>query len=132
MPGRPSGTPPGYCGIRIEQSRVAGVSGMQHLRERQLRAYDDAVGASILSGFGTVLAFRLMDTASRNLVQERYGANRKQIITFAPVRADGVKQDIVAGHVIEDWDLSRLKRGQCIACLPEGPPVLFEFGKYSR
>ena len=97
-----------------------------------LRAYDNAVGASILSGFGTVLAFRLMDTASRNLVQERYGANRKQIITFAAVRAEGVKQDIVAGHVIEDWDLSRLKRGQCIACLPEGPPVLFEFGKYSK
>jgi type IV secretory pathway TraG/TraD family ATPase VirD4 len=95
-----------------------------------LHAYGAAIGASILSGFGTVLAFRLMDSGSRDLVRERYGANRKQITTFAPVRSEGVQQVTVMGNVIEDWDMSRLGRGECIVCFPEGPPRLFQFAEY--
>lgn len=97
-----------------------------------LHAYGSAVGASILSGFGTVLAFRLMDSGSRDLVRERYGANRKQITTFAPVRSEGVQQLTVMGNVIEDWDMSRLVRGECVACFPEGPPALFQFAEFHR
>lgn len=96
-----------------------------------LHAYGSAVGASILSGFGTMLAFRLMDSGSRDLVRDRYGANRKQITTFAAVRAEGVQQVTVLGNVIEDWDMSRLGRGECIVCFPEGPPRLFQFAEYT-
>lgn len=95
-----------------------------------LHAYQTGIGESILSGFGTVFAFRLMDGTSRQLVRDRFGANRKQITTFNAVRSQGVQQIVVEGNVIEDWVLSGLTRGQCIVSLPEGPPFFFFFREY--
>jgi hypothetical protein len=92
--------------------------------------YPRGAGESILSGFGTVLAFRLADEASRILVRERYGKNRKQISTYAPVRHEGVRQTVVSGNVIEDWDMSGLARGQCIALPPHEPPFLLPFSEF--
>jgi hypothetical protein len=97
-----------------------------------LNAYGAQEGSSILSGFGTVFAFRLMDDASRDLVRQRFGANRKQVSTYAAVRTQGVHQVVVAGNVIEDWDLSGLGEGQCVVSLPEGPPFRFWFTKYQK
>jgi type IV secretory pathway TraG/TraD family ATPase VirD4 len=94
-----------------------------------LASYGEAAGRSILSGFGTVFGFRMMDNDSRDLIRQRYGTNRKQIILFAAVRSEGVQQIPVLGHVIEDWDLSGLAVGQCIVSLPEGPPFLFPFAE---
>ncbi len=93
-------------------------------------AYGPETAGSILSGFGTVLAFRLTDDASRTLVRERFGANRKRISTTAAVRSAGVSQEVVDGHVIEDWHVSGLGRGQCVAALPDGPPFAFTFAEY--
>jgi Type IV secretion-system coupling protein DNA-binding domain len=97
-----------------------------------LRAYGSGIGESILSGFGTVLAFRLMDSVSRQLVRDRFGTNRKQITTFNPVRSEGVQQLVVEGNVIEDWVLSGLTRGQCIVSLPEGQPFAFSLHPFQR
>jgi Type IV secretion-system coupling protein DNA-binding domain len=97
-----------------------------------LHAYGPQVGASMLSGFGTVFAFRLMDDASRDLVRQRFGRNRKQITTLAAVRAQaaGVNQVVVDGHVIEDWHVSHLGRGQCVVALPEGAPFFFAVSEF--
>jgi hypothetical protein len=95
-----------------------------------LRGYGPEIGESILSGFGTLFAFRLVDDASRSLVRQRFGANRKQITTYAPIRHEGVRQTVVTGNVIEDWHMSGLEPGKCIASLPEGPPFFFEFRKF--
>jgi Type IV secretion-system coupling protein DNA-binding domain len=95
-----------------------------------LHAYGPEIARTILSGFGTVFAFRLMDDGSRDLVRQRFGANRKQITTYAPVRAHGVRQEVVIGNVIEDWVLSNLKTGHCVVSLPEGPPFFFAFDEY--
>jgi hypothetical protein len=95
-----------------------------------LSAYGAERGASILSGFGTVLAFRLMDDSSRDLVRQRFGTNRKQITTYAHVRSEGVHQVVVMGNVIEDWVLSGLTLGRCIVSLPEGAPFFFTVSKY--
>ncbi len=95
-----------------------------------LHAYPGGTGESILSGFGTVFAFRLMDGVSRQLVRDRFGTNRKQIRTFDAVRTQGVHQLVVDGNVIEDWMLSGLGRGECIVALPEGPPFGFQFRKF--
>ena len=92
--------------------------------------YPGGAGESILSGFGTVLAFRLADRVSRDLVRERYGTNRKQISTYAPVRHEGVRQTVVEGNVIEDWHLSGLHRGQCIALVPLEAPFLLQFAEF--
>jgi Type IV secretion-system coupling protein DNA-binding domain len=105
------------------------VAGTQNV-DQITHAYGPEVARSILSGFGTALAFRLMDDASRTLVRQRFGANRKQITTYSPIRAQGVRQDVVIGSVVEDWDLSGLGVGECIVSLPEGPPFFFTFDKY--
>jgi hypothetical protein len=97
-----------------------------------IHGYPGGAGESILSGFGTILAFRLADEASRNLVRQRYGANRKQISTYAPVRHEGVKQTVVEANVIEDWHMSGLDRGQCIALLPQESPFLLKFSEFRR
>jgi type IV secretory pathway TraG/TraD family ATPase VirD4 len=95
-----------------------------------LRGYTPEIAESILSGFGTVFAFRLLDDVSRDLVRQRYGANRKQITTYAPVRHEGVRQTVVSGNVIEDWQMSGLGKGECIASLPHEPPFFFEFREF--
>jgi len=92
-----------------------------------LHAYGAQEGASLLSGFGTVFAFRLMDDASRDLVRQRFGGNRKEITTYAAVRSEGVHQVVVPGNVIEDWHVSDLTRGECVVSLPEGAPFFFAF-----
>jgi Type IV secretion-system coupling protein DNA-binding domain len=94
------------------------------------QGYPGGEGESILSGFGTVLAFRLADRVSRDLVRERYGTNRKQISTYAPVRHEGVRQIVVDGNVIEDWHMSGLQKGQCIALIPLEPPFLLQFTEF--
>jgi type IV secretory pathway TraG/TraD family ATPase VirD4 len=99
--------------------------------DQVLHAYGPEIGRTILSGFGTVFAFRLMDDASRGLVRQRFGANRKQSATYAAVRAQGVHQETVIGNVIEDWDLSRLEVGHCVVSLPKGPPYFFAFMDHS-
>ncbi|HTD08344.1 MAG TPA: type IV secretion system DNA-binding domain-containing protein [Solirubrobacteraceae bacterium] len=94
-------------------------------------SYGEDIGTSILSGFGTVFAFRLMDAASRSFVSERYGRNRKRIIIEHAVRAQGVQDTVLDGNVIEDWDLSKRKRGETIASIPDGPPFFFGFKRWS-
>jgi type IV secretory pathway TraG/TraD family ATPase VirD4 len=105
------------------------LAGTQNVHQ-VLQAYPGGTGETILSGFGTVFAFRLMDGVSRQLVRDRFGTNRKQIRTFDAVRAQGVHQLVVDGNVIEDWMLSGLGRGECIVALPEGPPFGFQFREY--
>ena len=75
---------------------------------------------------------RTMDSASRDLVRDRFGTNRKQITTYAPVRSEGVRQIVVKGNVIEDWAMSDLKVGECIVSLPVGAPFFFRFKKRGK
>lgn len=102
------------------------IAGCQNVSQ-VLFAYGPEAGRSILSGFGTIFAFRLMDGASRDLVRQRFGTNRKQITMVAPVRSDRDQHEFVASSVIEDWVTSGLQRGECIVAPPEGPPFRFEF-----
>jgi type IV secretory pathway TraG/TraD family ATPase VirD4 len=104
--------------------------GAQNVRQ-VYHAYDEDVGNSILSGFGTVFAFRLMDQTSRELVSGRFGANRKQITSELAVRAKGLQQDVVLGNVIEDWTLSALRVGEAIVSLPTGAPFFFRMAPYA-
>jgi type IV secretory pathway TraG/TraD family ATPase VirD4 len=107
------------------------VVGTQNV-EQVLFAYGSELGRTILSGFATVFAFRLMDDVSRDLVKQRFGANRKHITIDAAVRAQGVQQETVLGNVVEDWVLSSLTLGRCVVTLPTGPPFLFAFDAYRR
>jgi Type IV secretion-system coupling protein DNA-binding domain len=100
--------------------------------EQVLFSYGPELGRTILSGFGTVLGFRLMDDVSRNFVRQRFGSNRKRLTLDAAVRAQGVQQETLLGNVIEDWYMSALGVGECIASFPTGDPFQFAFDEYRR
>lgn len=95
--------------------------------------YGREIAASVLSGFGTVFAFRLFDAASRAFVRDRFGQNRKLIrFNTANRLASGVRDETIAGFVVEDWDLSALPVGTCIAATADSPPVRFSFAPPPR
>ncbi|WP_170165517.1 type IV secretory system conjugative DNA transfer family protein [Agrococcus jenensis] len=89
--------------------------------------YGPETAASVLSAFGTVFAFRLFDGSSRRFVRDRFGENMKLIRLQSSVRSKGLIETVQAGHVVEDWDLSSLPVGTCIAASAETPPVRFTF-----
>jgi type IV secretory pathway TraG/TraD family ATPase VirD4 len=106
------------------------ICGSQNVAQVQ-HAYGPEMASSILSGFGTVFAFRLMDADSRDFISQRFGRNRKQLTVANAVRSKGVDQQLLDGNVIEDWDLSSLTVGRTIASLPDGPPFFFDFKEWS-
>lgn len=89
--------------------------------------YGPGATESILSGFGTVFSFRLYDQLSRDYVCQRYGRNRKVVRHDGAIKNRGLIEQMVDGHVVEDWDLSRLQTGETIASLPGSPPCRFTF-----
>jgi Type IV secretion-system coupling protein DNA-binding domain len=90
-------------------------------------AYGEKVATSLLSGFGTVFAFRLMDGDSRDYFSERFGVNRKRLALPPAVASETIKLELTMGSVVEDWDMSALGLGQCLVSLPTGPPFRFAF-----
>ena len=82
---------------------------------------------SLLSGFGTVFAFRLMDSSSRQYFSQRFGINRKRLALPPAVASDSVKFELAFGNVVEDWDMSSLGIGESLVSLPTGPPFRFAF-----
>jgi len=86
-------------------------------------AYGQEKGLAVVAAFGTVLAFRLYDSASRQFVRDRFGANRKLLRFESAIKSRGVVEQPLDGTVIEDWDLTELGVGQVIAALPDGPPL---------
>jgi len=102
------------------------IAGTQNMHQ-VLAAYGEDRGRSIVCGFGTVVAFRLMDALSRDMVRERFGRNRKQIAMDDPDHGAMSRFVIVDGEVIEDAALSLLRPGRCVVAPPEGAPFIHEF-----
>ncbi|MBO0802323.1 MAG: type IV secretion system DNA-binding domain-containing protein [Nocardiopsaceae bacterium] len=107
------------------------IAGSQDIHQ-VLHSYGPDVGQSIVSGFGTIAAFRLLDAASRDVVRQRFGTNRKRITIPRTVQSDRDQHEIVTGNVIEDWDLSRLRTGTCLIAPHEGPPFWSTFPRPDR
>jgi type IV secretory pathway TraG/TraD family ATPase VirD4 len=102
------------------------IVGTQNIKQVQ-EQYGEHMAASVLSAFGTVFSFRLFDGDSRAFVQDRFGTNKKMLRFEAAIRSRGMSEEVVDGHVVEDWDLSDLDVGQCILALPNQSPVKFRF-----
>jgi hypothetical protein len=90
-------------------------------------AYGEDEAVSLLSGFGTVFAFRLMDSSSRQYFSQRFGMNRKRLALPPAVASEAVKFELAFGNVVEDWEMSALGIGQCLVSFPTGPPFHFAF-----
>jgi hypothetical protein len=102
------------------------IVGTQNIRQAQAM-YGELMAASVLSSFGTVFAFRLYDGGSREFVRDRFGRNRKVSRFESVVRRNGMNETTDDGYVVEDWELSSLPVGTCIAAIPDHAPVRFTF-----
>jgi len=107
------------------------VVGTQNIRQVQ-QMYGHEMAASVLSAFGTVFSFRLYDGSSREFVRDRFGKNKKVTSFESEIRNKGLVETTADGYVVEDWDLSALPVGTCVAALPDHPPVRFTFAYSDR
>jgi type IV secretory pathway TraG/TraD family ATPase VirD4 len=108
------------------------VAGTQNVSQ-MLTAHGKSRGASLLSAFGSVFAFRVYDKQSREFVVDRYGSRRIKVQATqrsASGTVDG--EQIVTTNVIEDRNITKLEVGECIASFPDGPPHYFTFKPYER
>lgn len=101
-------------GVRI----IAGVQDTNQVETM----YGDAQAKTVLAAFGNVISFRLYGETSRAFVTSRYGKARKIVKRIFDTRSGHVD-----GRVIEDWDISELTTGSCIAALADHAPVRFTF-----
>lgn len=101
------------------------IVGAQNIRQVQAM-YGEHIAASVLSAFGSVFSFRLFDGLSRDFVRDRFGRNQK-IVRFHMRSQDGSYETLKEGWVVEDWDLSALPPGHCIAAIPMQMPRKFVF-----
>lgn len=103
--------------------------GLQNV-EQMYESYGEERARSILSGFQSILAFRLNDAKSREHVQGFFGKNRKLEAYIPMIQTKGMVEENREGMVVEDWDITKLKTGQAIVGLPEQEPFLFQFDLY--
>jgi len=91
-------------------------------------AYGEERAKSILSGLLTTVCFRVNDGDSREYIKNIHGKNYKQDI-YTSMQTKALSENIREGYVVEDWDISRLDRGEAIVGLPGQEPFLFKFNK---
>lgn len=84
---------------------------------------------SILSAFGTSIAFRVTDKATKEFVQNLYGMNRKRFVFKGTSYSEGNKEQVTYSNVIEDWDILDLKVGEAIVSVADydSAPMKFKF-----
>lgn len=103
--------------------------GLQNV-EQVYESYGEERARSILSGFQSLMTFRLTDAKSKEYVQDFFGKNRKLEVYMPIIQSRGMVEEGREGMVVEDWDITRLKTGQAIVGLPEQEPFLFQFDLY--
>lgn len=84
---------------------------------------------SILSAFGTSIAFRVTDRATKEFIQNLYGMNRKRFVFKGTSYSEGNKEQVTYSNVIEDWDILNLKAGEAIVSVTDydSAPMKFKF-----
>ena len=105
------------------------VIGVQNI-EQVFNAYTEPLARSILSGFNTLMAFRVQDIQTRTFVKDIFGTNRKRDVYLSTVQTRGVLDNVRDANVVEDWDVLNLGRGDAIIGLPSSAPFRFHFSRY--
>ncbi len=104
------------------------VVAMQNIQQI-IEAYGQERAYSILSAFGTSVAFRVTDKATKEFVQNLYGKNRKRLKYRAANYSEGSKEETVYANVVEDWDVLSLGIGEAIVSIADydAAPMKFKF-----
>jgi hypothetical protein len=72
---------------------------------------------NILSGFLNVMSFKVGDYATRKYLVELFGENRKRTSYLSAISSRGVVESLEKGNVVEDWDIQKMKKYECIVRL---------------
>ncbi len=105
------------------------IVGMQN-QAQVLAAYGDEA-ESILSGFNTVFGFRVTNPDTRDYLKGIAGQNRRRVAIPSLVMGPPVQQ-IIEGHVIEDYHVSNLRPGQAVVFTPGYQPFTAQVGLYKE
>ncbi|MBQ2734274.1 MAG: type IV secretion system DNA-binding domain-containing protein [Clostridia bacterium] len=107
--------------------KVSVIAGLQSVNQIYA-TYGEALGQSILGGFGSVIAFRTPDHTSREYISKLFGPNVVSYRYYDP-NHDPVDRER-DGYTVEHWDVQNLEIGQAIVGLAsQKSPFLFRFSK---
>ena len=107
-------------GLRI----VAALQSVEQLYE----VYGEVGGRVLASGFQTLACFSTNNAATREFVQGVCGGSLSELSWLS---ADGrSRAELREGHVVEDWDLTRLGIGEAVVLQPGSDPFEFSFERY--
>lgn len=96
----------------------AGLQSIDQITEN----YGDARGKNIIAGFSSVFSFRANDEPTRQFTIGKYGKN----YVLEQHGYDQQREKRI-GNVVEDWDLSKLDKGEAIIGLIDKDPFKFRF-----
>lgn len=102
---------------------VAGMQSMAQLYD----VYGREKGLSIAAGFSSVMAFRPNDWLTEEYLRDAFGINFLSETTLAGSQPSTQRRE---GHVVEAWELRKLKVGQAFIRLIENPPFMFRFSEF--
>ena len=106
-------------GVKI----FAGLQSIEQLYE----IYQESRGKNIAAGFSSIFAFKANDVTTRQYLSDLYGSN---YVIEQFMMNNRYEEEKRMGRVIEDWDMSRLRVGEAIVCLPFTEPFQFKFDPY--
>lgn len=94
-----------------------------------IESYGKENGYSILSAFGTYIAFRSFDSATIKFIKEHFGTVRRSVLLENPVPDERDVVSLINGYAVEDWEVLQLGTGEAIISIPEYTPnpVKFKF-----
>ena len=92
---------------------IIGVQNVSQIIEN----YGEDGAMNILSGFLNIMSFKVSDHATRKYLIELFGENRKRTAYLSVINSRGVVEALEKGNVVEDWDLQKMKKYECIVRL---------------
>lgn len=104
---------------------AAGLQSMAQLYD----VYGKDKGLSIAAGFSSVMAFRSNDWLTTEYVRDAFGLNYLSETTLAGSLPSTERRE---GHVVEAWEVSKLKPGEAFIRIIENRPFKFKFKEYER
>lgn len=105
------------------------MTGIQNI-EQIVDNYGENRAKSLMSGFLSLISFRVNDPESRQYVKDHFGRNRKVEAYMPVVQSRGLVEQEREAYVVEDWDIMNLKTGEAIIGLPNVEPFFFQFDRY--
>lgn len=99
---------------------AAGLQSMAQLYD----VYGKDKGLSIAAGFSSVMAFRSNDWLTTEYVRDAFGLNYLSETTLAGSLPSTERRE---GHVVEAWEVSKLKPGEAFIRIIENSPFKFKF-----